>query len=270
MKKLHPFDILLLVILAVIVIALIWEVASGKGSTRTIAKLVTLVVSYALYFLRRFAGNPGTRRQLEEAAAPVVGDTFMRDGKLRRKLLDAWAAYNQNQNAKALKMTDSLESQCISPEETAAVYLLKCCIYEDMGDLPKALNAAETAVWRDPDNPRLHVRLGRIRQAQGDNAGAERAFRDALDRNPEHAAAWSNLAGICLTSSRPEEAAEAAKKSLQYDPALYASMGTLVLAYLMQGDITSSGYWLGQYRQHDPKGAEAMSAYIKKIAEDNT
>ena len=120
MKKLHPFDILLLVILAVIVIALIWEVASGKGSTRTIAKLVTLVVSYALYFLRRFAGNPGTRRQLEEAAAPVVGDTFMRDGKLRRKLLDAWAAYNQNQNAKALKMTDSLESQCISPEETEA------------------------------------------------------------------------------------------------------------------------------------------------------
>ncbi|HEY7409452.1 MAG TPA: tetratricopeptide repeat protein [Vicinamibacteria bacterium] len=84
---------------------------------------------------------------------------------------------------------------------------------------PKARDAAQLALRLDPDLAEAHASLGLILGSHDwDFAGAERAFRRALELNPSHAAArlWYGL--LLLDLGRVEEARVQFQRGLEADP----------------------------------------------------
>jgi predicted Zn-dependent protease len=70
----------------------------------------------------------------------------------------------------------------------------------------KAADVAASLVKIDADNPLYQTLLGVVQVAQRDYPGAETAFRTALTRNPEFAAATSDLANLYLATGRAADA----------------------------------------------------------------
>jgi cellulose synthase operon protein C len=74
------------------------------------------------------------------------------------------------------------------------------------GRVDKAAEVAASLIKRDAGNPLYQRLLGAVRVAQRDNAGAETAFRAALARDPEFAAAARELAQLYLAMRRTGDA----------------------------------------------------------------
>src|SRR5262249_17443529 len=74
------------------------------------------------------------------------------------------------------------------------------------GRLSKAAEVASALIKLDADNALYQTLLGEVRVAQRNYADAEAAFRAALARNPEFAAATRDLAGLYLTTMRTDDA----------------------------------------------------------------
>jgi putative PEP-CTERM system TPR-repeat lipoprotein len=74
------------------------------------------------------------------------------------------------------------------------------------GRIEKAAEVASALIKLDADNPLYQTLLGEVQAAQRDYAGAETAFRAALARNPEFAAATRDLAKLYLATGRADDA----------------------------------------------------------------
>jgi len=74
------------------------------------------------------------------------------------------------------------------------------------GRVEKAAEVAASLIKLDANNPLYQTLLGEVQVAQRDNAGAETAFRAALARNPEFAAATRDLANLYLATGRAGDA----------------------------------------------------------------
>ena len=74
------------------------------------------------------------------------------------------------------------------------------------GRVKKAAEVAASLIKLDADNPLYQTLLGVVQVAQRDYAGAETAFRAALARNPEFAAATRDLAQLYLATGRSDDA----------------------------------------------------------------
>ena len=75
----------------------------------------------------------------------------------------------------------------------------------------------ERALGIEPENPRSMNLLGRVLDHRGDLAGAEAAFRRAVDGNPEYADALANLGSVQQRTGRSVEAEQLFRRAIQYD-----------------------------------------------------
>jgi Flp pilus assembly protein TadD len=78
----------------------------------------------------------------------------------------------------------------------------------DDSRLAEAEAQVRKAIEFHPAKPNLHNTLAIARFHQGDVAGAEQAFRRALESDPNHLQALGNLAAILAAQNRPAEAME--------------------------------------------------------------
>ena len=62
------------------------------------------------------------------------------------------------------------------------------------------------------DDPRLTA------YALGDYRGAEKAYRSALDAEPENAAIWNNLAYALAAQGRREDSLAAIRRAIELEP----------------------------------------------------
>jgi len=91
--------------------------------------------------------------------------------------------------------------------------------------------AAET---ENSDQPFGLVNLGNFRLQEGDVAGAERAFRDALDIDPDWIPAAANLADLLRATARDREGESVLRASLAREPAAAALHYALGLCLVRQ------------------------------------
>lgn len=85
--------------------------------------------------------------------------------------------------------------------------------------MPRAKAAAERALELAPQLPESHVALGLVRMYwEWDWAGAEHAFRRAIELNPRHSEAHRRYAVLLAALGRFEEAIAVSKKALELDP----------------------------------------------------
>ncbi len=85
---------------------------------------------------------------------------------------------------------------------------------EQAGRWPEAERAYRTAIGRWPDHAGAWLALGNAALAQGRLGEAEEAFRRATALDPGAAAAWNNLAHTLAARGRPAEARAAARRAL--------------------------------------------------------
>jgi Tfp pilus assembly protein PilF len=88
------------------------------------------------------------------------------------------------------------------------------------------------------DQPFALVNLGNFRLAEGDDAGAERAFRDALEIDPDWVPAYANLADLLRATERDPEAEAVLRAGLARQP------NAAALHYAL-------GLWLVRHQQRD-------------------
>lgn len=87
-----------------------------------------------------------------------------------------------------------------------------------LGKLDDAYWWARAAVATNPPNAITYNTLGVIYQRHGDLAMAERAFRVALDREPESLVVMQNLGPLLAQTGRTAEAAELARRVASIEP----------------------------------------------------
>jgi serine/threonine-protein kinase len=97
-----------------------------------------------------------------------------------------------------------------------------------------------TAASKAHPKERLFIdQLGTLRFRQGDYAGAEKAFRESIQVEPDAVFAYANLSGALVRQGRDDEALHVLQQGLQIRPSgnLYSNLGT---ALFNRGDYIGS------------------------------
>lgn len=89
---------------------------------------------------------------------------------------------------------------------------------ERAGRRPEAAMAYSTILVRWPGSFDALMGLGNVRFADGDVAGAEGAFRQAIEADPQRAEAWNNLAYVLAAKGLREDARAAAREAVRLSP----------------------------------------------------
>lgn len=103
------------------------------------------------------------------------------------------------------------------------------------GDTEGALTAFDAAIARSPDYVPARWRRGLLLLDRGDLAGAEAAFRVAVNLAPGDPAGATGLARVQLAGGRPAEAVETLDALLERAPAARYAYQVLATAYRAQG-----------------------------------
>jgi len=170
------------------------------------------------------------------------------------------------------------------------------------GKPAEALEALEVATSLAPDLPGAWINFGVARRRSGDHAGAEAAYRRALEADPQATSAYQNLAALLQLRGQREEAEELLRlgaaagsrnpyaylelgdldlrrgrldearrmyrKALRLHadrPEPYAALG---LAALAADDPAAARRWLAKARRRDPDD-ERVRLLAKRLAEGN-
>jgi|GEM_PF-1217966 len=109
-------------------------------------------------------------------------------------------------------------------------------LQERLGRHGEAVLAYEQAVAIGGGDPELFVDLGRARASQADRAGAEAAYREALARAPEHAAAHGGLGEVLADAGRVDEALPHLERAVASAPDDAAVRRRLARVLVARGD----------------------------------
>ena len=165
--------------------------------------------------------------------------------------LRGWEHYNQrtrSANIKAKKMYQ--KAIALDPDYANAYVGLGWLYHQDamLGwtefparALQKALDLANKTLTLDETNASAHALLGTIYVYQGEYRLASNELRRAIDLNPNHALSRLRLGTIMLYSSHPDEAIEAVKTALRFDPNILPSAHFFLgIGYYLKGQYSDA------------------------------
>lgn len=106
----------------------------------------------------------------------------------------------------------------VRPESSGIIEFL-IALERDRKNLPQAVSLAERLVAKSPSDDRYHFMLGALYDEAGDRPAALEQMREAIEMNPENAAALNYL-GYSLAESgkQLDEAERLVKRALAVDP----------------------------------------------------
>src|SRR6516225_1409900 len=157
----------------------------------------------------------------EPATLSLLGNAYMADGKpeLALEQFEKAATLDPgNQTIKARVAISEINSgrgqqglaelEQVFASESGATIAGPALVLTELraGRVEKAAEVAGSLIKLDANNPLYQTLLGLVQLAQRDYAGAETAFRAALARDPEFAAATRDLAKLYLATGRTDDA----------------------------------------------------------------
>ncbi len=107
----------------------------------------------------------------------------------------------------------------VPPTAGSDAYLAAAVDLEAVGRIDAARRAYAAAANRWPGNALALAGLGNTAYARGDYIAAERAYRAILERDPERADIWNNLAYALAEQGRLETAMDSIRRALELEPA---------------------------------------------------
>jgi tetratricopeptide (TPR) repeat protein len=99
------------------------------------------------------------------------------------------------------------------------------------GDLQTAGTCCQQALDQDPENPQAHFLVGLVALEASDRPNAHRAFKSVVRLDPDHAAAWSQLARLNASEGRVKLAEQALLETRRLkptDPTILDTIGTVL------------------------------------------
>ena len=105
------------------------------------------------------------------------------------------------------------------------------------GDDERSLQEYETATALSPTNYLMWLGVGRARERSGDQVGAERALRRALELAPNYARVQWALGNNLLRQGRTEEAFAEISKAVNSDPPTYSGPAITAARQFLGDDI---------------------------------
>ena len=136
-----------------------------------------------------------------------------------------------------------------------------------LGKTPEALELLETFLKTDPSNLRALNDLGAIRQSQGDAAGAEKAFRQALEIDPDRQDTRGNLALALCVQEKWEEAKEQLNRLLAVNQADARLWALLARAEKYSGNLKAAVEYLDRCLLINPDQPELQETRDKMARE---
>lgn len=100
---------------------------------------------------------------------------------------------------------------------------------------PQPADAFDTAMDAPP-TPETLFRLSRILAAQGRDAECRHVLQDLIDRYPNFAPAYCDLAEVHMRAGRTDQASEVLEQGLKQVPKDARLIGNLGMAYMVKGD----------------------------------
>lgn len=126
----------------------------------------------------------------------------------------------------------------------------------DSGDLERSLKEYEAAAALAPNNYQMWINLGRARSLNGEDAGAEAAYRKALELAPNYAAVQWALGNFLIRQGRVDEGFSLAAKAAAGNTDYARSAVTLALQ-IFEGNVADVQRVLGS---GDTVGAALVSS----------
>ena len=124
----------------------------------------------------------------------------------------------------------------------------------------EAVALLETAVEIDPDLPDAWLNLGVARRRSADLAGAEAAYKRAIDANPEYLPAYQNLSGLARLRGDDDSARQLIRlldRRSNRNPFLLLALGDLSLE---EGRLGEARSFYRRARRLGPMDAETSAA----------
>jgi Flp pilus assembly protein TadD len=150
------------------------------------------------------------------------------------KAAEATQAIRAGDNRKAASLYR--QACAVEPQNARLAYELALAL-DNLDDRAGERAALEQAIQADPHFVPAQYQLGYMDLHAGDNAGAERQFRLAVEENSDSAQAWTALAAALGAESRFEEARKAVATALRLDPSSAAALN-----YLLGGSLYAAGH----------------------------
>ena len=138
---------------------------------------------------------------------------------------------------RAIELDPAFDSAHAGLAYTYAVHILIGASTDKAGDLQRGLEAANTALEIDQNNPFAHFAMGRISIFSGKHDRAIANFERAISLNPNYALAHFGLAHGLWHAGRPAEALphhDEAVRLSPHDPIMWAILASKAIALVMQ------------------------------------
>lgn len=129
--------------------------------------------------------------------------------------------------------------------------------------LDGARSAVAAALEYGPELPEAHTQQAMLLWSEGDTAGAERAFRKALEIDPRNSMSLEQYGFYLRVTNRLEEARDVLKRSLETDPLSTESLFQLGKVEMYLGDASKNLSRAARILEIDPSSAYAPTAYIQ-------
>lgn len=143
----------------------------------------------------------------------AAGELSLRSGAERRRIvsLDTFARTWARADRWAIAV---LPPDTLPASAGEAAVLRAAAGLERAGRAGEATLAYDAILGRWPGGLAALLGRGNARYAAGDLEGAEAAYREALDRHPDAAVVWNNLADVLATQGEQNEALIAARRAV--------------------------------------------------------
>ena len=195
----------------------------------------------AIDYLKLYADKSAA----DAATLSLLGNAYMADGKPELALQQFEKAATldpENQTIRARIAISEINSgrgqqgltelEQVFASESGAKIAGPTLVLTELraGRIKKADEVASALIKLDADNPLYQTLLGEVQVVQRDYAVAETAFRAALARNPEFAAAARDLAKLYLATGRADDAKKVYGDLLSKKPDGSALLGLAEIA----------------------------------------
>lgn len=193
----------------------------------------------------------GHAADIPSALQPVGDSGSPLYGKLLARAQREWAQQRLGDLAHTIDAMFALV-----PGDAAAMRL-SGMVAQRLGNHERAVACFRRALSAWPDDPDLHVDLGRALRARGDADAGIAAMRQACAIAPDRAEVWFHLGEALVADARAEAAIEALQKARDLDPQKAGIAVSLARILAVAGRVDDAAQVFRSVLQHEPGNADA-------------
>lgn len=211
------------------------------------------------------------RKDYIKAYNDIIGKTFLQNSKALNRFLKGIDYYNRENYKNALKIFNSLITDCVSDREFSAVYFFTAISYSEIGLYDNALKAYCNATNYNPHFSSAWSNRGLIHKNLGEFNEAVICLNKAIELDKTNNFAYLNLSSVYLALLDYDKAIDYALTAVTIAPNMYQAYHVLALAYAGKNDKESAEVYYKKSILNGAKDAKAIRDMMDSLyTGDNT